>query len=247
MSFDVVLVNIWTVIGFLRWAALALLVVLTFYLINKEKKLWKADLGVVALIFTVLLTPILILEVVWKQSTEDDISYVPNTSIENLTDNPFAGSTNNSGGSNSNYSAPTGNRVPASNAPQDNESESQPESEPEPIPSISSHTISIENASIENESSDGKYEAGSSLKISANNKLGYHFDKWFSDNDVVKDKTDNPLVFTMPDSDIEIYPVYAPNKYNFVIEHPDYVVEGDMNNLLRSLQKSAKITDSLNG
>ena len=291
-SFDIVLVNIGSLLGFFRWAVLILLVVLSFYLINKEKKIWKANLGIISLIFTVFLTPLLILEIIWKGPIEDDIAVIPNTSVENITENPFSGVKPES----PQNVAPSSGGVPSSHK---NSSATDDGSSiaPVPEPTPTHHVVDVENATIENPSEDGKYEKGTLIRITANDKAGYYFDKWFSNDNDIKDKTDNPLEFDMPDGDLTIYPVYAPNtdtpytvihekmnisgvyeeaetehltgttdtnvtpatrsyegfatpdtqtkpisgdglmsityqykrnKYNFVIEHSDYIVEGDV-------------------
>ena len=216
--FDVVLVNAGTIFGFLRWAALVLLAILTFYLIGKEKRVGKINLGIVSLIATIILTPFLILDIIILKPVEDDIAVVPDTSDNTTPDSPDQPSVDP--GKTSPSSKSSSDVKPDADGEDNLEPEPTPAPEPEPEPDPEYRDISISGATIEAESKDGKYKIGDTIKITADEKEGYTFDKWFSNNDAVKDKTDNPLEFTMPDDNLTIYPTYKVNQYQLTFTKP---------------------------
>lgn len=203
-SFDVVLVNAGTLLGFLRWAVLIALIFLVFYLINKEKKIWKINLGILTLILVVFLTPILILDVVMKA---DEAAVVPHTNVDEATEEP--------------YFVPTSDDNPEkfddrqiySMTVNDNRGvdSSSTEPEPESEPGIIKYRLSYTNVdNIENGQIEGGYDPGTSISVTAKEKIGYHF-KWLSNLSELNDKIDNPLSFNMPQSDVSLTVAYIPN------------------------------------
>lgn len=207
--FDVLLVNAGTWLGFLRWATLFVLIILVFYLINKEKKIWKINLGVIALIVTVFLTPILILDVVIKKAEETAV--VPNTSIDEVTVNTY--STLDSDGNSEQQDKRQSYTVIVDDTDKEDSSSSEPkpEPEPEPEPGIIKYRLIYTNIdNIVSGPDEGDYEADTEILVTAKEKVGYQF-KWLSSYDAVNEKTDNPLVFKMPESDVPLTVAYTPN------------------------------------
>ncbi len=211
-SYDVVLVTLGTFLGLLRWAFLIFCILFTLYLIDKKKKVGKLSLGLTALLITVLITPILLLDFIPRGTgTDDDGTVVPDTSDFVPTDDPSKPS-NKSDGNDDNNGSSSSN--PFSNTPSETPTEEE----------AVYRSIDIDGASVNNPSSDGKYQVGKKVTIRAEDRTGYHV-VWFANNEAVNDKTDNPLEFTMPDEDLSIHPMYVINQYSLTIEHGDYVVD----------------------
>lgn len=237
-SFDVSLVGIGTWLGFLRWAFLAAMAIWTFYLIGKQVQAKKFNLGIVALFATVIMTPVLVLDVIWRNPSKDETVIVPDTS--NVTPNPYGVpeqseqsddsiSYNPVMPTNNDYSEKKSGSSSSDSTPEPTPTpEPSPDPEPEPTPTPTPEPtyreVDISGASIDGSEKDGKYEVGKTVKITANEKEGHHFAKWFSNNDTINNKTDNPLEFTMPDDNLLIYPVYERNTYTvtFVSEGSTY-------------------------
>lgn len=218
-SFDVSLVSVGTWLGFLRWAFLAAMAIWTFYLIDKQVQARKINLGIVALVATIIMTPVLVLDVVWKNPSKDEAVVVPDTS--NVTPNPYGVPEQSEQSSDSTSYKPV---VPINNNYSERNSggsSSDSTPAPSPTPEPTYREVDISGASIDGSEKDGKYEVGKTVKITANEKEGHHFAKWFSNNDAINNKIDNPLEFVMPDDNLLIYPVYEKDQYTvtFVLDN----------------------------
>ncbi|MBR5419038.1 InlB B-repeat-containing protein [Candidatus Saccharibacteria bacterium] len=226
------LVDPGTVFGLLRWSTLAILVIITIFLIanrKNKKKGEKQNKWLPALAVTLIAAPFLILDVITTTQPEPT---VPNTNpVQPTPPEP----------------EPTPDPIP----------EPEPEPEPEPTvvtpskegakpsetskkekkneeepkneePEKEAHHIIVQDANIYPTNSNNTYTEGDTITIEAVTKAGYTFKRWLSDFDDINNSTENPLSFTMPDEFLLISAEYTANTDTpYVVKHYVMDIAGD--------------------
>ncbi len=191
----IALVDILTVFGFLRWCILCFLAVLGFYFIYKNTKISKIPLGISTIIITMALTPILILTDVPEPVQEVGggltieiplTSYTaPKTKIEEkLVENTEKTTINTLAN------------------PGVKEAET-----------IKQYSLAIDDEEyVDTVTSSGKYDAGTTIVLTAMDRQDYLFVKW-SDG-----QTERTISIVL-DKDISIQPIYKKDHFMVVFNN----------------------------
>ena len=245
-----VLVDPGTFFGMLRYAILALLIILTVYLLHKSHDWRKTWPGMLSLVVTVIAAPFLIFDFVtpakptYTPEPEQQQEPVPDP-IPEPEPEPEPEPTPIPEPEKEEEDEPTpANNVAPSVAPQPSKPSSKPSVKPAPAkptepdtpetpdtpeePIKEKHEITISDATISSKDKSGKYSEGEEIEITANAKQGYTFDYWSSNDDTLNNRSENPLAFMMPDKAVTIKPVYKANtNTKYTVIHKLMNVTGD--------------------
>lgn len=262
-----VLVDPGTFFGMLRYAILALLIILTVYLLHKSHDWRKTWPGMLSLVVTVIAAPFLIFDFVtpakptYTPEPEQQQEPVPDPIPE---PEPEPEPTPIPEPEKEEEDEPTpANNVTPSVAPQPSKPSSKPSVKPttakptepdtpetpdtpeEPEePTKEKHEITISDAAISSKDKSGKYPEGEEIEITANAKQGYTFDYWSSNDDTLNNRSENPLAFTMPDKAVTISPVYKANEYTIIYDKNANDATGEVANQSQNYDQNIIISDN---
>ena len=213
--------------GFIRWAILTLLILVTIFLIAKSKKLQRHWPGILALIVTIIAAPFLILDLVTIK-TEKPEPTTPSGHTEPIKPQPTPGKPIQPIEPEAEPEAePEGNNNSTPSREASNIAPSSSDSDNTPKPLAPKYNLAIEDATITYGDPSGEYKEGETIEITADKKVGYHFDHWESNYSNIDESKTNPIRFTAPNSSISAKPIYAPNTDTaYTVKHAALDLDG---------------------
>lgn len=211
-SHELVLVGVDTFSGILRWALFIGMVIATFYMLHKNVKVRKLNIGLSTLFLTMIAAPILLLIPIVKNIEEGNDSGADIAGITDVTDDPNVEVPYTSDDEpiynwiiTPDEIVPSQPDVPASDTPSEPDGPDGPDEPDQPT----KYRLTIEHADYVETDVSGEYEYQTEITVTAINRENefYFFEKWVnSNNETVS--TDASFTFTMPENDLTLYPVY---------------------------------------
>ena len=236
-----VLVSASTFFGALRWFILICLVAASIIFVIRARKIDRHLASTLVVLLTIISAPFLILTFVTKEPetpTQPDSGEVtpqpeptptPKTNpkpkkSEDEDNKEDKKEEDQKSANNSSYYYSSSNQT-SYIAPSTKPSEAQTPSEDESS-ETPKYTIFVKNADILSPADTTEFEENTEITIKANEKQGYTFDSWISNNPILNENTNNPLAFQITNN-TDIEPKYNANtNTSYTVVHKKAKING---------------------